>query len=156
VALRIESFCAEHMRPRILIVEDQYFVAIDNELTLRSGGFEVVGLATTAKEAIELAECGRPDLVLMDIRLASRADGVEAAVAIYQRFGVRSLFTSGHADEQVREEAEHARPLGWLDKPYTSDALLAAVKQALAQLPAMPALSSPQELHPSSLDTVSH
>jgi two-component system, response regulator PdtaR len=155
VALRIEAFSAELMPPRILIVEDQYFVAIDNELTLRSEGFEVVGLATTAKEAIELADRGRPDLVLMDIRLASRADGVEAAIAIYERFGVRCIFSSGHADEHVRNEAERARPLGWLDKPYTSDALLAAVKQALAQLPAMVALSSPQE-HPSGLDTVSH
>ena len=105
--------------PRILIVEDQYFVAIDNELSLRDGGFEVVGLATTAKEAVEFAERERPDLILMDIRLASRADGVEAAIAIHERLGVRCIFTSGHADAQVRKQAKRAHPLGWLDKPYT-------------------------------------
>jgi two-component system, response regulator PdtaR len=120
--------------PRILIVEDQYFVAIDNELSLRDGGFEVVGLATTAKEAVEFAERERPDLILMDIRLASRADGVEAAIAIHERLGVRCIFTSGHADAQVREQAKRAHPLGWLDKPYTSAALLEAVQGALAKL----------------------
>jgi two-component system, response regulator PdtaR len=136
--------------PRILIVEDQYFVAVDNELNLRDGGFEVVGLATTAKEAVELAERERPDLILMDIRLAGRADGVEAAILIYERLGVRCIFASGHADAQVREEAERARPLGWLDKPYSSEALLAAVDAALLKLKsvaAQPATSRSQELH---------
>jgi DNA-binding NarL/FixJ family response regulator len=143
------------MPPRILIVEDQYFVAIDNELNLRTAGFEVVGLATTAKEAIELAERERPDLILMDIRLASRADGVEAAIEIYERLGVRCIFASGHADAPVRNQAERAHPLGWLDKPYTSETLLAAVEEALTKLPVKPPLSPSQELHPSKLDTVS-
>jgi DNA-binding NarL/FixJ family response regulator len=135
--------------PRILIVEDQYFVAVDNELSLRDGGFEVVGLATTAKEAVELAERERPDLILMDIRLASRADGVEAAIAIYERLGVRCIFTSGHADPYVREDAKRAHPLGWLDKPYTSEALVEAVQQALAKLrlAAKAPVGLPKELH---------
>jgi two-component system, response regulator PdtaR len=135
--------------PRILIVEDQYFVAIDNELNLRASGFEVVGLATTAKEAVELAERERPDLILMDIRLAGRGDGVEAAILIYDRLGVRCIFASGHADALVRREAERAHPLGWLDKPYSSAALLAAVDGALLKLKsaAQPATSRSQELH---------
>ena len=144
--------------PRILIVEDQYFVAIDNELTLRSGGFEVVGFATTAEEAVELAERKQPDLILMDIRLAGRADGVEAAIAIYERLGVSCIFTSGHADAHVRARAECAHPLGWLDKPYTSEALLACTQSAVAKLKLTATspvilpdtLDSASELHPAS------
>jgi CheY-like chemotaxis protein len=68
---------------RVLIVEDQYFVAVDCELQLRSVGIECVGLATTASEALDIAEREHPDFVLMDIRLASVADGVEAAIVIY-------------------------------------------------------------------------
>jgi DNA-binding NarL/FixJ family response regulator len=123
---------------RILVVEDQYFVAVDCESNLRAGGFECVGLATTAKEAVELAERERPDLILMDIRLASRADGVEAAIVIYERLGIRCIFASGHADSTVRQLAERARPLGWLDKPYTCDALLEAVRDGLAKVKAQP------------------
>jgi DNA-binding NarL/FixJ family response regulator len=103
--------------PRVLIVEDQYFVAIDCELQLRSVGIECVGLATTATEALDIAEREHPDFVLMDIRLASVADGVEAAIVIYERFGIRCIFASAHADAATRKLAERAHPLGWLDKP---------------------------------------
>jgi two-component system, response regulator PdtaR len=120
--------------PRILVVEDQYFVAIDCEQQLRSAGYDVVALATTAKEAVDLAERERPDLVLMDIRLASNTDGVDAAIVIYERLGIRSVFCSGHADAKVRELAQRARPLGWLDKPYTAGALIEIVEEALGEL----------------------
>jgi DNA-binding NarL/FixJ family response regulator len=122
--------------PRILVVEDQYFVAVDCELNLRNAGYEVVGLATTAKEAVDLAEREHPDLILMDIRLASSTDGVDAAIVIYERLGVRSIFCSGHADAKVREAAQRARPLGWLDKPYSSRALIETVREALAEIDA--------------------
>jgi two-component system, response regulator PdtaR len=84
--------------PRVLIVEDQYFVAVDCELQLRSAGIDCVGLATTAAEALDIAEREHPDFVLMDIRLASVADGVEAAIVIYERLGIRCIFASAHAD----------------------------------------------------------
>lgn len=118
---------------RILIVEDQYFVAADCELQLHSAGLECVGLAATAEEAFELAQSERPDLILMDIRLAGRADGVEAAVDIYERLGIRCIFASAHVDEHSRR-AERAHPLGWLDKPYTGSQLIGTIREALGQL----------------------
>jgi two-component system, response regulator PdtaR len=124
------------MRPRckILIVEDQYFVAIDCELNLQSAGHECVGLATTAAQAIEIAQCEHPDLVIMDIRLAGRRSGVEAAIEIYERFGIRSIFASANADAATHRQAERARPLGWVDKPYSGEELLDAVEAGLQQL----------------------
>ncbi len=120
--------------PRILIVEDQYFVAVDCELHLRAAGMECVGLATSAGGALDLAERERPDLIIMDIRLASRVDGVEAAIVIYERLGIRCIFTSAHADELTQKEAERARPLAWVDKPYSGARLVHTVKQALEEL----------------------
>ena len=120
--------------PRVLIVEDQYFVAVDCELQLRSVGIGCVGLATTAAEALDIAEREHPDLVLMDIRLASVADGVEAAIVIYERLGIRCIFASAHADAATRRLAERAHPLGWLDKPYTGGQLVAMVRECLANL----------------------
>jgi CheY-like chemotaxis protein len=120
--------------PRILIVEDQYFVAVDCELHLRSAGMECVGLATTAANALDLAERERPDLIIMDIRLASRADGVEAAIVIYERLGIRCIFASAHADAITRQEAQRAHPLAWVDKPYAGEKLIQAVQHALEEL----------------------
>jgi two-component system, response regulator PdtaR len=124
--------------PKILVVEDQYFVAVDCELHLRSAGFECVGLATSALQALELAQTEQPDLVLMDIRLAGRADGVQAAIVLYERFGIRCLFASAHADSKVRMEAQRAQPLGWLDKPYTGEELIKAVRAGVAQVRSTP------------------
>lgn len=119
---------------KILIVEDQYFVAIDSEMTLRSAGFECVGLATHAEQALALARETHPDLILMDIRLAGRTDGVRVATDIYRELGIRSIFASGHADAIIRNEAQDAEPLGWLDKPYSAAQLVDAVQAALVQL----------------------
>src|SRR5690606_11241244 len=88
---RLPVACFMHTDRRILIVEDQLLVAIDCELNLRCAGLQCVGVAATAAEAIELADRERPDLVLMDINLASRADGLHAATVIYERFGIRSI-----------------------------------------------------------------
>jgi DNA-binding NarL/FixJ family response regulator len=123
-----------HQPPHILIVEDQYFVATDCEVQLEAAGFECVGLATTAAQAIDLARRGQPDLVIMDIRLASRTDGVEAAIEIYDRLGIRCIFASGHADAAVRKQAQRAHPVGWLDKPYTREQLIGAVKAGLQEI----------------------
>jgi len=123
--------------PRVLIVEDQYFVAVDCELQLRSAGIDCVGLATTASEALDIAEREHPDFVLMDIRLASVADGVEAAIVLYERFGIRCIFASAHADAATRKLAERAHPLGWLDKPYTGGQLISTVRECICRLPAI-------------------
>ncbi len=121
-------------RPRIQIVEDQYLVAQDCERCLEQAGFACTGFATTASNAFDLAERDRPDLILMDVRLASRIDGVDAAIAIFERLGIRSLFVSAYADRLLREQARLSRPLGWLSKPYTQTELLQAVRRAIAEL----------------------
>ena len=120
--------------PRILVVEDQYFVALDCEQQLSAAGFDCVGVATTAAGALDLAEREKPDLIVMDVRMSSHADGVEAAIVIYERFGIRCIFATGHADEAIRREAERARPLGWVEKPYSAERLIAQIYRGLEEV----------------------
>lgn len=119
---------------RILIVEDQYFVATDCERHLTNAGFDCVGMANSEATALQLAKQHRPDLILMDIRLANGGDGVEVATTIYRTLGIRSVFATAHADSVARGRADAACAVGWLNKPYTADALLAAVNSAIAEL----------------------
>ncbi|HYZ31490.1 MAG TPA: response regulator [Crenalkalicoccus sp.] len=126
---------ADAARGRVLIVEDEYFVALDAEEALTSAGYEVCGIATSAEEAVALAEAERPELVLMDIRLLGPRDGIEAAAEIRQRLGLRSLFATAHSDSATRARAEAAAsPLGWLIKPYSREQLNGAVGAAMARL----------------------
>lgn len=119
---------------RIQIVEDEYLLARDCECCLAEAGFQCTGVASTATAAFEMAERDRPDLIVMDIRLASGIDGIDTAIVIFEKLGIRSLFVSAHADRLTRGQARLARPLGWLEKPYTHSGLLAAVRSALEVL----------------------
>jgi DNA-binding NarL/FixJ family response regulator len=87
-------------------------------------GHKVVGFAGTAERAVELADEMRPDLVLMDIRLPGKSDGIDAAIEIRQRFDIPSLIISAYSDAETRERAAPARALGFIPKPF-DHALLA-------------------------------
>jgi DNA-binding NarL/FixJ family response regulator len=118
----------------ILVVEDDYLVALQVEAALTEAGFALAGTAASGEAAIEIASSVRPALVLMDIRLAGKMDGVDAALALFRGRGIRCIFATAHHDLDVRRRAVLAEPLGWLQKPYTMSAMLEAVRQGLADL----------------------
>lgn len=119
--------------PRILIVEDEFLIAMALEDMLLAMGYAVVGIATTYETAVALAAEKRPALVLMDIRLASERDGIDAAIEIHRTLGVPSLFTSANIDPDNMDRAKAAIPAGWVPKPYSPEVLNEAVAEALRQ-----------------------
>ena len=105
---------------RILIVEDETLVALGTQADLETAGHTVVGLAMTSEEAINLADWCRPDLVLMDIRLAE-GNGVEAAQAIHTRWAIPSLFATSY----VETLGSHVPCRSWLlEEAIRSDGAL--------------------------------
>ena len=128
-----EGNAAPGLAGRILIVEDDYLVGLSSEWALSDAGFEVLSVVTTGEAAIEQVARDRPDLVLMDIRLAGKMDGVQAALALRAQ-GVRCLFASANSDPGTVTRTQEADPIGWLRKPFTGAALVAAVQDALARL----------------------
>jgi len=120
--------------PRILLVEDDFLIAMQVEATLTDAGYIVVGVAASADEAVELAVLHRPALAIMDVRLAGPRDGIDAALELYRDHGLRCIFASAHADKQVTDRASPAHPLSWLRKPYTTTSLIDAIRQALEEL----------------------
>jgi CheY-like chemotaxis protein len=115
---------------RVLVVEDEFFLAVQIEEWLLADGFEVVDVVHTAEEAVAVAVAERPGVVIMDIRLASETDGIAAAIGILDRTGIRSIFATAYADPPTRARGERARPFGWLRKPFTAEALCEAVQDA--------------------------
>lgn len=122
---------AAAMPERVLIVEDDYLVATELEATLVDAGFQVVGVASTADQAIRLARIQRPDLAIVDVRLIGQRDGVDAAVTMFNELGVRSIFATAHDDPDTRERAKAASPIAWLAKPYTPARLIPLIRGAL-------------------------
>ena len=118
-------------RVRILIVEDEAIPAMLLEEMVEDLGFTVCGKAVSGPGAVMAAEDYRPDLVLMDIRLAQGTDGIDAAIEIRQRLGIPSLFMSAFSDQATMVRAQAAQPVGFVGKPYDDARLGAALTAAL-------------------------
>jgi CheY-like chemotaxis protein len=115
---------------RILIVEDEELVAKSMGLVLTTAGHQVVGIANDEASAVDQAIFGRPDLVLMDIRLAHDDDGIETAKRIQRHHLVPIVFISAHFDAQARERTAAVALAAHLPKPYSANGLLEAVSMA--------------------------
>jgi CheY-like chemotaxis protein len=115
--------------PRVLIVEDELLVAWHLESLSREQNLEVCGLVPDGDGAIEQAVDLDVDLVLMDIRLAGRMDGIEAARRIREQRDTPIIFITAHGDEATRAKIAQVLPgVPVLAKPITADRL----KEALA------------------------
>jgi two-component system, response regulator PdtaR len=121
-------------RPRILILEDDYLIATQIEAALMQAGFDIAGIASSAEEATELAASEHPALVVADIRLAGKRDGIDVAIQLFRDHGIRSIFATAHHTPETRRRANPANPLGWLPKPYTMASLVQLIRQALSDI----------------------
>lgn len=115
---------------RVLVVEDAAIIALDIANRVKRRGHKVVGVASTAKMACEMAREYRPDLVLMDINLKGDQDGIEAATWIGEKLRIRSVFITAYSDKGMRERAFAAFPLEYIVKPIKEADLENALKMA--------------------------
>jgi DNA-binding NarL/FixJ family response regulator len=113
------------------VVEDEYFVALDAQQFLEEAGFVVVGIAETAAEALDIAVREKPEIAVMDVRLKGERDGVDAALDLRSALNLPCVFATAHTDPSIRKRAETAKPLGWLQKPYSAGALIDMLNSAL-------------------------
>jgi two-component system, response regulator PdtaR len=118
---------------RVLIVEDEFYIALDIEETLTALGHSSVGIAASAAQAIGIAERERPDVILMDVRLAGKRDGIDAAGEIMSHLGIRSIFVTANTDPHTRERAAAVNPAGFLEKPLTPQRLQAVLDALSSQ-----------------------
>ncbi len=114
----------------ILLVEDEFIAALMMKSELEKLGHRVVGSVTTGENAIAKASNLRPDLILMDIRLAGHIDGIEAAMEIRKAQAANIVFMTGYDDPEVRARAEALKPLAYIIKPFA----MANIKHILDSL----------------------
>lgn len=117
--------------PGIFIVEDESIVAGDLKETLISLGYPVAGVAKSGETAIEDIGRTHPDLVLMDIHLAGKMDGIDTAGKVHDRYSIPVIYLTAYADKELLERARQTQPYGYLIKPYDERALQSAIEMAL-------------------------
>ena len=116
---------------KVLIVEDEWLVAEDLEYEIAEAGYEVTGIARTKAEALSEANACRPDVAVMDVRLAGGDCGVDVARQLKADFNVRCIFASGTLADKIETIREFdPEPLGLLSKPVHRADLLKALSRA--------------------------
>ena len=131
VALSTATHARIAPRPRVLIVEDEGVVAMNLEGRLVDAGYDVVGSVATGEEAVATAAATRPDVVVMDIHLASAMRGTEAGRVLWDRFRIPIVYLTAYCDEQTVLEASATMPASYLVKPVTAPQIHAALRMAL-------------------------
>ena len=118
---------------KILIAEDTRIVALDIQSRLQEWGYAVPAVVSSAEEAIRKAAETGPDLVLMDIKLKGKMDGIEAAAHIKAQFGIPVIYLTAYLDQDTLQRARDTEPLGYVTKPYEERELSTTIEMALAQ-----------------------
>jgi len=117
--------------PKILIVDDQAYVSTQLEERLTSMGYDVVGMASSGEASIEMAKSLHPDLVLMDIVLPGKFDGIAAAEIIREEQDIPVIFLTAYTEDQFIERAKHVEPFGYIVKPFQEGEIKASIEVAL-------------------------
>ena len=114
----------------ILVVEDEAMTAMYMETFLRRKGYEVLKRVSTGEDAVYSVHSLKPDLVLMDIRLAGKMDGIESASKILSETdsAVQVIFTTGYTDVELKDRALLLNPLGFFIKPVNMPELIKTIE----------------------------
>jgi len=118
-------------KTQILIVEDEGIVSKDIQKTLENFGYDVPCIVSSGEAAIRKAEENKPDLVLMDIVLKGKIDGIEAAEQIHSRFNIPVVYLTAYTDDKTLERAKITVPFGYVVKPFEDRELKTAIEVAL-------------------------
>lgn len=119
------------MRARLLIVEDEGIVALNIQNRLEGLGYSVVATVSSGEEAIQVARETRPDLILMDIKLDGKVDGIEAAAEIHRLFHLPVVYLTAYTNDETLNRAKLTEPYGYILKPFEARDLCTTIEVAL-------------------------
>lgn len=103
---------------QIMIVEDDMIIAADIMMQLSQLGYEVTGIFPRGEDALKQLEATKPDIVLMDINLKGKMDGIEVGQAIYDRYALPLIYLTANADDATFHRAKATKPFAFISKPF--------------------------------------
>ncbi len=116
---------------RILLVEDDPFVAATIEENLLQAGYLISGKASSYETALKSMRQSQPDLVLMDITLDGPPDGIVTAKELMRIRWVPIIYLTGNSDGDTFDRAKKTFPAAFLHKPFRIRELAAQVDLAM-------------------------
>ena len=119
------------MVKRVVVAEDDPNLSVVLKSVLTAAGYEVE-VVETGEECLTLALSAEPDVVVMDVSLAGRMDGIEAATRLRRRSDCPVVFHTAHRSPERRALMETVRNSAIVQKPADVSRLVRAVDHAAA------------------------
>jgi CheY-like chemotaxis protein len=126
------------MRPlKIVIFEDEFLLANDLKRQIQEFDYEVIAIFRKAEDGVkfieEIQQQDLPDIILMDISLAGKMSGIEAAKILVKKYSFAMVFLTGMSHMEVFEEVFKTKPHAFLIKPFDIQQALISIKLAVYQ-----------------------
>lgn len=118
---------------RVLLVEDEVIIAMEIEMELKSLGMNVVGKAISYDGAIEIAKNKSPNVVLMDVNLRGKKNGIDTAKDILAIHHIPIIFISAYTDEETENRMKEVPGSYFLPKPFTIKDLSAKIDEVFEE-----------------------
>lgn len=119
------------MKTKVLVVENEVLIADDLCETLRDLNYEVLEPALNYYSAIEVLNSQQVDIVILDIQLGGKKNGMDVAEFIGEHLDIPFIYLSSHSDQKTLELAKSTMPYAYLVKPFNSADVLTALEIAL-------------------------
>ncbi len=103
---------------KILIVEDEMIIGANISLQLSKLGYEVTGIISKGEEALNHVLQNHPDMIIMDIQLKGKMDGVDTALAIQRESPLPIIYLTANSDDEHFKRAKDTNPSAFISKPF--------------------------------------
>ena len=118
---------------RVLIVDDDRANALDLQQRVTQLGYTVLAIAASGQEALAQAAAGRPDVVVMELRLRGLVDGIQAGTLIWVQFGIPVIYVLAQVTAPTFQRLWPTAPVGLLGKHVGRRDLGKAVEDVLGR-----------------------
>lgn len=118
----------------ILIIEDEMIIAANISLQLTNLGFKVDGIITKSEDVMPHLLVHIPDIILMDINLKGKTDGIELAQLIQKEYKIPIIYLTANSDEAHFERAKATNPYAFISKPFKKLDLQHAIELTLIRI----------------------
>ncbi len=118
---------------KILVVEDEMIIAAKISLLLTNLGYVVDGILPRGEEAIQHVHENDVDIILLDINLKGKMDGIETASQIQSFSKVPIIYLTANSDDTTFNRAKTTRPAGFISKPFKQLDLQRAIELAICR-----------------------
>jgi DNA-binding LytR/AlgR family response regulator len=116
---------------KVGIVEDEMLIAQGISNALTQLGYEATEPAVSYTEALKMIESEQPDILLLDIQLSGKKDGIDLAWKIREDYDIPFIFLTANSDSATVERAKKLCPPAYLVKPFNKDELYTSIEICL-------------------------